>query len=164
MNFIASFFRPGPETVLASPHPPEECARRLNEAMDSPMSLLGSKPALGTAGPQAAQLRRRTPYRNSFKQHMNVAIAPEGQGAKLSCRMSPSVFASVFLVFWCLVLLIMLFGIAAGVFAGELSPVFLIVPFIMLALGLGIAAIGRGLSNSDEPILLDFLRRTLDAR
>lgn len=164
MNPILSLFQPGPETILRARHPPAECARRLNEAIDGHMTFMGSKPAIGYVSEHAGQIRQRKWYRNSFQLLMNIAITPDGQGAKLSCRMAPSVFASLFLILWCAVIAIMLIAILANTIARTLSPVFLIVPFIMLGLGIAIAAIGRNLSTSDEHFLLDLLRRTLDAR
>lgn len=164
MNFLTSFFQPGPETVLTSPHPPAECARLLSEAIDNPMVFLGKKPAIGSANPNYAELKRRLPYRNSFQSLLNITIRPEGAGARLSCRTAQPVLAQIFLLGFCAVGLIMLLGLGANVAAGRAHPALLIIPLLPLAIGFGIAAIGRGMSGGDEPFLLDFLRRTLDAR
>jgi hypothetical protein len=164
MDAILSFFRPGPETVLHSPHSPQECATRLTAAIDSPMIMLGSKPAVGVASPLSAQIKKRLGYRNSFQQNMVIAITPDGAGARLSCRSSAPALGQLFIVGWFTIALLMAVIMLSNVAQGFLSPVFLIVPVLVALFGWGMAMLGKNMSNADEPFLLDFLRRTLDAR
>jgi hypothetical protein len=164
MEALMAFFRPGPETVLTSPHAPQDCAARLTAAIDSPMVMLGSKPAIGVASAQSAQIKQRHGYRNSFQQNMIIAITPEGAGARLSCRSSAPILGQIFIVGWFGVAAMMGVVMLGNVAQGLLSPVFLIVPVLIALLGFGFAMLGRNMSNADEPFLLDFLRRTLDAR
>lgn len=164
MNPFLSFFQPGPETVLASPLPPQECAAKLTAAIDSPMVMLGDKPAIGTASQYSAQLKQRHGYRNSFQQVMNIALTADGAGTRLSCRSSAPVMGQVFIVGWFTVSFLMLVIMGGNVARGVLSPVFLIIPFLLALFGLGFAMLGKSMSNADEPFLLDFLRRTLNAR
>lgn len=164
MSALLSFFRPGPETVLTSPHAPQECAARLAAAIDSPMVMLGSKPAIGTASQYGAQLKQRHGYRNSFQQVLNVTFTAEGAGTRLSGRSSPPALGQVFIVGWMFVALMMALVMIGNISRGVLSPVFLIIPVIIALIGLGFASLGKNMSNADEPFLLDFLRRTLDAR
>lgn len=164
MDAVMSFFRPGPETVLTSPHPPQACAERLTAAIDGPMVMLGSKPAIGVASANSAQLKKRLGYRNSFQQNMVIALSPDGAGTRLSCRSSAPVLGQLFLVGWLTTSLLMFVVMAGNVAQGLLSPAFLLAPILLALFGFGMAMLGRNMSNADEPFLIDFLRRTLDAR
>lgn len=164
MNFITDVFKPGPETVLTSPHAPDACAEKLNAAIDGPMVMLGSKPAIGQAFQQSAWLKQRHGYRNSFQQVLSIAISPEGAGAKLSCRSNAPVMGQIFMIGWLAMSVLAFVVVIGNVARGFLSPVFLIVPVLIALFGFGMAMLGRNMSNADEPFLLDFLRRTLDAR
>lgn len=164
MSALLSFFQPGPETVLTSPHPPQECAARLTAAIDSPMVMLGSKPAIGSASPNSAQLKQSHGYRNSFQQLLNVTFTPDGSGTRLSCRSTAPVMGQIFLIGWGLVSFTMAVAMLGNVARGLLSPAFLLIPVVLALIGLGFASLGKNMSNADEPFLLDFLRRTLDAR
>ncbi len=163
MNALLSFFQPGPETVLTSPHAPQECAALLTAAIDSPMVMLGSKPAIGHAYVHSAQLKQRHGYRNSFQQLLNIALTPDGAGTRLSCRSSAPVMGQIFIVGWMLVAVLMALVMIGNVAQGLLSPAFLLIPIVIGLIGLGFAMLGRNMSNADEPFLLDFLRRTLNA-
>lgn len=128
------------------------------------MVMLGSKPTIGTASPVSAQIKQRHGYRNSFQQNMTIAIAPDGAGARLSCRSTAPVMGQLFIIGWGLVTVLATAVVLGNVARGLLSPVFIIVPVLIALFGWGMAMLGRNMSNADEPFLLDFIRRTLDAR
>lgn len=128
------------------------------------MKMLGAKPVIGSATETGARLRKRTWLRNSFQQVMTIAISPEGAGARLSCRMGPPIFGCIFLAFWTLAVTVMFAAMLGAVLQGEMPPPALIAPVLFLLTGFGVAVLGRAISNPDGPFLLDFLRRTLDAR
>jgi hypothetical protein len=159
------------EISLFSPHPPDECARRLRLVTDPPRRFRGRNPLVGTVEDTSLRLRRRIAYRNSFQIHLAADLLPENGGSRLQCRFGMHRLAVAFIVVWFSLVGI---GLAIGIAAafdllgsapavhGPLWPA-AIVPVLMAVFAVVWLKFARRLAVEDEAFLLEFLRFSLDA-
>ncbi len=161
------------ETVqLHSRFTPDECAQRLGAAIDSQLSLFGSRPVIGRVNSSTLRLRKRIGYGNSFQTFLTASMKPHGSGTVIDGEFAMSLFTRVFMSIWFAFLAIIggsafvvaLFSLLAGPseFRGNAWP-FLFGPPGMLIFGFLLIRFGRYFAQAEAGFLKDFIRHTLDA-
>jgi hypothetical protein len=149
---------------LISPLPREECVRRLG--MKTGTAWDGSA-VIGSIGETSFRLRKRIFYRNSFQASFSGKLIDDQQGTLLHCRVGLHPFVTAFLTVWIGIVLIrciwMIVSLASGAIPANRWPQ-AVIPFLMLAGGVALLKVGQFFSRDEADLLVDFLRRTLDAR
>ena len=172
LNFIE------PPQVLVSALSVEECAARLQSAVDSPWRIFGERPIIGRArlrrfsGPK----RPASWWHNGFQTRISARFERDGAKKRIRCRFAvhpwPRWSAGIWLAGALLiggpVFLIALVAFLAGTPLDGKDPtstlVGLIVPPAMIGFSLGNIAFGRWLARNDRAFLVEFLCRTLEAK
>lgn len=157
---------------LATRLQPDDVAERLSAAIDGPFVPFGKRPVIGTASDRGAVLRKRLRGRNSFQSVLRARLLPDAGGTILECRLGMHPAVVVFTLFWlgAVVLIggsIFVAGIAdvMGSARSEIPvAIALLGPPAMLAFGLVLFAVGRGMARGEDAFLTQFLIQTLEAR
>lgn len=165
---------PPPKTVdLVSPLPLDACMRRLDEAIDAPWTLFGSRPVIGRFSRRRLYARKRLRYRNSFQTYVRANMVGQDDQTWIRCRfyIHPTIIA--FMALW----FAGVCGIGGTIFVTSLETLMFgpsdspaeawagaIVPPLMLAFGIGLICVGRYFARHDRQFLLTFLHDTVDAR
>jgi hypothetical protein len=154
---------------LVSPFPPDDCAARLRETMDSGLGtrLFGSRPVVGHVSGRSVHLRKRIGYGNSF-QTVLVGRLEESDGRTVfRGNAGMHRLVAIFMGLWfCGVVLIggLVFVSAIGeLLAGGGRPLVLIAPPLMLAAGVGLVRFGRWLARDEERFLVDFVAEVINS-
>lgn len=142
--------------------PRDECVRRLTAAIDPWWRVYGTCKAIGTVTPNALKLRWRISGRNSFQPFMIARWTDDGGLTQMYCRFRVNFFVIGFMTFW--------FGAIASlssmqVFFGH--PVQwsgLLMPFGMLAAGVGLVVFCRYLSRDEPAKLTRFVCDAIEAQ
>jgi hypothetical protein len=149
---------------LISPLPREECVRRLSSKTGSAWD--GST-VIGSIGETSFRLRKRIFYRNSFQASLSGKLIDDNGETRVHCRVGLHPFVTAFLTVWIGIVLIgciwTIVSLASGAIPAKQWPQAGI-PFLMLAGGVAILKVGQYLSRDEADFLVDFVRRTLDAR
>ena len=149
---------------LISPLPREECVQRLR--MNTGSAWDGAT-VIGSVGENSFRLRKKIFYRNSFQASLSGKFVDDQQGTRLHCRVGLHPFVTAFLIVWIGGVLIgcvaMIASLVSGAIPANRWPQAAI-PFLMLAGGVALLKVGQFLSRDEADFLVDFLRRTLDAR
>jgi hypothetical protein len=170
---------PSQPIKLYSPLSPAACAARLAAAMDPmsvrPVSLTfppGAKPVIGNVTGTSLVMRKRIGYRSSFQSFLTATLGPEAAGTAIAGTVGLPQVVTVFLLAW--------FGFA--ILAGVPMAVFLIwsmlsskspnpaiwgvamLPIGMIGSGIVMLLFGRSVAGEESGFLVDFVRRTLEAR
>lgn len=164
---FAWLFGEEPEVTFISPLTPDECRRRLKEAVDTPWTLFGKKPAIGGPSGDGFELRKRISYRNSFQARLLLELAPQGRGARLRCRIGMHPLAKGFMLVWLGIVTSFALIFPAEVLRGpDAGPqlLFAFAPLGMLAFGIGLVVLGRKIASGEHDFLRDFVKTTLDAQ
>jgi hypothetical protein len=146
---------------LISPLSREECLSRLIAAVIERSTVTGS------VTQTSFRLSKRIYYRNSFQASLSGKMTDEAQGTRLRCKVGLHPFVTAFLYVWiagvsvgCIA---MLWSLLSGSIPAKQSPQ-AAVPFLMLAGGVALLKVGQFFSRDEAKFLVDFLRRTLEAR
>ena len=134
--------------------PPDQCALRLGEAIDSPLELSGEKKVVGIVTRGSASLRRRISYRNSFQTRLEVLITPEGEGARLSCSTESSPVSLVAAIV--AALLLVQFSLTG-------SWPMLLASLVLMTFGGAAFVASRDAARHEGQFLVGFLQQTLNA-
>jgi hypothetical protein len=165
---------PSKSLEMLSPHPPEECARLLREAIDRERSFLfpfqsmfGSKPVTGKVNGSGFRIRKRIGYQNSFQLLLTGTLESEGTGTAIHGTFAMHPFVQGFLMIWCTgVVLIGGAAVIQAPFQSSDTPFpWLFLPILggMLVFANLLKRFGRYLSRNEPAFLAGFLRNTLDA-
>jgi hypothetical protein len=152
---------------LTSPLSREECVQRLRSKADPAWS--GA--VIGSVGETSFRLRKRIYYRNSFQYSLSGKLIDDNGQTRLHCRIGPHPLVLAFLVIWFGGVLVACGAVSvwiAGAFAHRAHPSNLwpgaAIPFLMLAGGVALVMLGRYFARDEPDYLIDFLRKSLDAR
>jgi hypothetical protein len=149
---------------LMSPLPREECVQRLRSKTGSAWD--GST-VIGSVGETSFRLRKRIFYRNSFQASLSGKLIDDNGQTQVHCRVGLHPFVTAFLTVWIGIVLIgciwMIVSLVSGAIPGNRWPQAMI-PFLMLAGGVALLKVGQFLSRDEADFLVDFVRRTLEAR
>jgi hypothetical protein len=171
VKFIAPFTR-------------EECLRRLRTAVE-PMravSFVAGSPQItsksdvvGKVGDENIRLRKvpNPGISNGFQTYLFGRLTDDGDQTRLRCRIGMHLFPVAFLVLWFGALLFMSFLLLGNMVIKVNTPsdsstiegwwVF-IVPLLFACFGGAFFIIGRYCARDEERFLIDFLRKTINAR
>ena len=164
-----------PSVSVVSPLTREECVARLSAAIDSPTTILGKRPAIGTVSADGFYLRKRIFSRNSFQTRIIGTLTPAGGGTNIQCDFGEMprgvVIAGIVGV------VILLVGVCAPTAALlssrgiDLSPYMPQIIAIMvggsaigIVFGFAVIRFGRWLARDERAFLIKFVSETLDAR
>ncbi len=149
---------------LMSPLPREECVRRLRSKVGTAWD---GATVIGSVGENSFRLRKRIFYRNSFQASLSGKLIDDNGETRLHCRVGLHPFVIAFLAVWIGFVLIgcmaMIVPLATGAIPANRWPQAAI-PFLMLAGGVALLKVGQYLSRDEAEFLVDFLRKTLEAR
>lgn len=108
--------------------------------------------------------RRRRFGRNSFRMLAYVSATPGGRGTRIDVALRSSRLVAGFMTFWLgIVILVNLVILIQAIFGdAHLADLWFTVVFPVY--GFGLLALGRRMSRTDGPALLDFIRQTCDAQ
>jgi hypothetical protein len=158
---------------LISPLPRLECVRRLREMTDRVWKVFGGKPVIGYVGESSLRLSKRIMGGNSFQDCLHATLVEEPDQTRLRCRVGMHPLVSAFIVVWFGGVLLMGGAMSAEIIADWLAAhdpippgrwLGIAVPLLMLGMGVAVVKIGKHLARDERVFLLDFLRRTIDAR
>ena len=149
---------------LISPLPREECVGRLRSKVGTTWD---GATVIGSVGESSFRFRKRIFYRNSFQASLSGKLLEDNGRTRVHCRVGLHPFVTGFLAVWIGIVLIgcvaMIASLASGAIPANRWPQAAI-PFLMLAGGIAILKVGQFLSRDEADFLIDFVRRTLDAR
>jgi hypothetical protein len=162
---VYSFWDFAPMVIdLISPLPREACVRSLSSKVGTAWD--GST-VIGSVGETSFRLRKRIFYRNSFQASLSGKFIDDPRGTRLRCRVGLHPFVTVFLTIWIGIVLVgciwMIVSLVSGAVPANRWPQAAI-PFLMLAGGVALLKVGQFLSRDEADFLIDFLRKTVDAR
>lgn len=159
--------------TLVSPYARTDCILRLRDAIDSPWSLFGSKPVIGSAGPERVRLYKRLFYRNSFRTNLFGSFVESEGKTRLECRFGAGPWSGNWLVaavgvFIATVAALQSLAVSGRIHSPGLSielglPVIGALVVFALAFGTLAARFGCWLARSERQFLIDFVCRTIDA-
>jgi hypothetical protein len=155
---------------LVSPIPPDECADRLQAAInrDGLLSLFASQPVIGKVSEWSVWLRKRIGYANAFQKVLRGEFEAHRGGTifhgQFSFPLPILIFGTLYfpsaaiLAFVGMVEAIQVLARGAALnfeaLGGELLPL----PF-----GLGVFGMGRWFARNEEKFLVDFLATVIGA-
>jgi hypothetical protein len=149
----------------------QQCAERINEATGSGWNPFGGSAVIGKAGKGGGALAwNRRFVRNSFRPVLRLRFKAVEGGTLVRCRIGLGAFTLGFSILWCGLalltaryatlpyLLALLQGrpVSDDVFTAWF-PVIMLGFFAIMALG------GRMLAGGDDELLLNFVRKRLEA-
>jgi len=158
---------------LLSPHPRTECVQRLQANVASEWALVTTLETVGVVDSTGFRIRKKIYYRNSFQQRLfgTLSDAPGG-GTRIHGEIRELdlkwvlVAAAAFAGFAFVGTLAILYNFRAALHDMPLIAILaiaLIAP-LLVAIGVGAVAIGRSLARTEQQFLVDFVKRTLDAK
>jgi hypothetical protein len=149
---------------LISPLPRVECVARLRSKVGTAWD--GST-VIGSVNENSFRLRKRIFYRNSFQASLSGKLIDDNGQTRVHGRVGLHPFVTAFLSVWIGIVLIgcmwMIESLVSGAIPANRWPQAAI-PFLMLVGGVAILKVGQFLSRDEADFLIDFVRRTLDAR
>jgi len=152
---------------LISPLLREECVRRLRSNIDPAWG--GT--VVGSVGDASFRLRKQIYYRNSFQYSLFGRLNDDNGQTRLHCRMGLHPVVCAFLVVWfggvlaaCAAISIRMASVLAGGSLPENMWPGVMIPFLMLAGGVALVMAGKYLARDERAFLIDFLRRSVEAR
>ncbi len=164
---------------LYSPLPPDECAKRLSEAIDSErsalfsfLSLFGSHPVAGHVDVSSLKLRKRIRHNNSFQSYLTATMRPEGSGTVISGDFAMHPFVWVFLAIWFTGVTLIggaVFIVTVGAYIsgsplrGDKAWMGVVSPLVVIGFGLALVRFGRFLARNEVRFIKDFLMQALNA-
>jgi hypothetical protein len=153
--------------TLRSPLSPQACAERIGAVTDGMLSLVGTRPLIGSVSAGGMTVRRRLGYRNSFQTELRARFEPNGSGTTIRCRFGLMGFVVVFMVFWLAMVLLMgagfIFTVLSGPAATAEGAMFALIPVGFLVFGLALPTVGKWFARNDESIMLETVRAAADA-
>ncbi|HEY4942815.1 MAG TPA: hypothetical protein VII56_15405 [Rhizomicrobium sp.] len=158
---------------LVTDLPRAECEQRLRQTVASEWSLITDSGVVGKIEGDSFRLHKKIYYRNSFQRHLYGRLSDTtSKGTCIHCEVREMNLKPILILAGIIVLLSV-----AGALWGILSHraqlhdvplAAILAPFgvIPLLAGIGFLAvfIGRSAARNEQQFLLDFLKRTLDAR
>jgi hypothetical protein len=155
---------------FVSPHPVEECKRRIEAQMNTPFSVLAlaeARPLIGRFRETWLRARRRPLwYRNSFQTYLSAELVAEDGETRIRCRFSMHPLVKAFMTLWFSVLVL----VGGFMFIDALRPdvargFALAVPLmLMLVGGAALVGFGRYMARGDRRFLTDLVQKTLNAK
>ena len=152
-----------------SPHPPEECVRRLRETTGGGLlpQFSGRKVA-GRVTESAVSIVKNNDYNNCFQPCLKAGLLGEGGGTLITGALGPATQGLYFSRLWFLgaaVVTVYLWSTAPhggeSVVAGWART---LAGPVLMALGWVMAAIGHHVSRNEGEFLKSFIIEVLDAR
>jgi hypothetical protein len=161
-------------TDLVTALPRAACARRLAETIGSVWtpSLLSSVAAVGQVDGDTFWIRKRLPYYNTFQPTLYGRLSDGAGGTRIhgefkTLPLVPILIGAAAVILFAVGSSVAMIA-ARGVRLADIPLAALIAPAIALplfaALGVGIVLVGRRLADNEKQFLVDFLKRTLEAR
>jgi hypothetical protein len=153
----------GTETILLeSPLPPGECALRLQASVRSRWDIFGVGAIVGRV--DAAEFRIRNTGRRNFPLALRGQFAKVSGGTRLVCRLGRNPATFIALVPFSLVVIGMMTTAFANAVPGLDMIIGIAVPLIFVAFMILMGIVEFIRSKDDREIMLDFLRRVMEAR
>lgn len=155
---------------LVSPLSRDECVKRLGAEVSSYWAIASGKPVFGSITSDTIKLRKRIYYRNSFQPTLRGHLDDAGTGTRIHCEFGEIPLLPVFIAAG-MIIVIALTGVGMTLRSVNLHEVPLIAIILPLAalplfLGIGIGSIylGRWLARDERAYLVDFVRKTTEAK
>lgn len=144
-----------------SPFCPDDCASRLDAAIDSEWKFFGSKPVIGRASESSLRLRKRIFYNNSFQSILVATMRPEQRGTIISgtCGMRPVV--RIGMLIWFAGVILIGLPVAFSMLRTH-DSMGVAIPVGLLVFGFALIKFGRYLARNETRFLKDFLIQTLN--
>jgi hypothetical protein len=154
---------------LVSPLSIVECTDRLRSATQSEWTMFGASPVVGKVGEKSFRLRKRLEgSHNSFQTYLFARLNSEGASTRLTCRFGVHPFVAVFMMVWFGgVTAAAIGGLLVGLrqySSGTMTSAAWLGPWAMVLFGIVLNRVGRRMARGEGEFLMDFLRRTVDAR
>lgn len=152
---------------LVSPLSPDECARRLEEAID-PFPMFwpgnGTAPVIGRVRRRSVRIMMRRDYRNSFQTFLRGTLHEHGSGTIFRFRAGVHPFVIGFMIFY----FIFVSGVGIAVVKDTIgvggNPVCVaFFPVIMVIGGIGLIIFCRWLARDEKRFLIRFVAETINA-
>jgi hypothetical protein len=157
---------------LLSPLPRTECAQRLHQHVSSEWSLVTDSGVVGNVNGDTFVIRKKIYYRNSFQRRLYGQLSDAGSGTRIHGETRELNLNWVFILAG-VISAIAFFGVGIMMYShrAELGDVpvialigsALVIPLLVVIM-VGAIAFGRRLGRSEEGYLVDWLKRTLEAR
>jgi hypothetical protein len=161
------------KTIFHSPHPIEECYRRLKEAVDTSLfPYFSSKQVAGRVSKRSISIRKRIYYRNSFQAVLRASLKPSPSGTEIISTVSLHPFVKIFMFIWFGGLIMIggiIFVIALSSYFKENSLkdigsiMWILIPPGMAIFGIALLKFGKYLARDESKVLKRFLIDLLDA-
>jgi len=151
---------------LVSPLKRSECVSRLGEHVDKPWSITKMRPVFGTVDESSFTLRQRTGYRNSFHTVLHGTLHEESRETRIRCRFSLNPLVRGIMLLWLAgILAAECLSMVRGARPGTPPSLDTIAGLaLMFCFGIALLKFGRHLARDQEPYLLAFVTRWLEAR
>jgi hypothetical protein len=148
----------------------DECVRRLRADVSSYLDIVSGKPVFGSVTSDTIKLRKRIYYRNSFQPTLRGHLDDAGGGTRIHCEFGEMpllpVFIAAALIF--VIALIVVGMTARNMNLHEVPLIAIILPLaalpLFLGIGIGSIYIGRWLARDERAFLVDFVRKTTEAK
>ena len=157
---------------LVSPLPRGECVKRLQSNVSSYWAIASANKVVGSIDGDTLRLRKRIYYRNSFQPTLRGRLSDAPGGTRIHCEFRSIPLTPILIAAG--VIVVVAIGMVASLLASrhirfeDIPLVAILIPLgalpLFVGLGFGTIWFGRRLARGDEDMLLDFLRKTLDAR
>jgi len=160
--------------IFHSPHPVEECYRRLKESVDTSFfPYFSSKQVAGSVSKSSVSLRKRISYRNSFQTVLRASLKPSAVGTEIISTIGLHPHVKIFMFIWFggltiiggtifVVALSFVFGESAHISIGAVMG--MLIPPGMAVFGIGLLKFGKYLARDESILLIDFITDRLDAK
>lgn len=148
---------------LVSELNPDECIKRLSDAMDSPLtSIFGKNPVIGRMEYGYISLTKRIWYRNSFQTQLSGRFENEGSGTRVIATAGMQTWVRIFLIIFCLVPLAILANLITT--GEEVNFVTTALAILFPVIGVLLMFLGRYLARKEENFLIDFVCQVIEAK
>lgn len=157
---------------LLSPLPRADCAQRLRQHVSSEWSIITDSNVVGRVDGDSFVIRKKIYYRNSFQRRLYGQLSDAPGGTRIHGETREMDLKWVFVLAG-IVVAIAFIGVGVTFFtlrdqlqdipiAAIAGPV-LLIP-VIVGIMVGMVAVGRRMASGENAFLVDFLKRTLDAR
>ena len=151
-----------------SPHPPEECVRRLEETVAKGMFFrFSGKPVEGSVSDTEISIRKKLSYRNTCQFTLDATLEPEGSGTVIAGTLGRDWLWHHFDLIWILGVAVILVVMEMDVFGGftlQHLPELLMYGLGIWFVGWICARWGRYATRDEDEFLKRHVIETLDAR
>lgn len=136
------------------------CIERLSAVLDPPIEDSAPQPVVGWVNKRALRMRKRITGRNSFQYVLTGRFSdmPDG-GVRIAFKTGMAMSVKIFTAIICTVWLV--FAVASALSAEWIGVV---IPLVCVAFMACLVGIAQMLAKDEVPFLVDFLKRTLQAK